>query len=71
MKLTQSNIKKILYIACLVSIVFLIKPSLAFKPNGTHREYGLGVDKEGYKRSIYTMPVFVVVIVVLVNKFVS
>lgn len=63
------NIQKITYVICLVVIVYLIKPSMAFKPNGQHREYGVGTDSTGYKRSIYTMPMFVVVIVILVHRF--
>ncbi|NBU33712.1 hypothetical protein EB118_05360 [bacterium] len=64
-------LKKALYVAILVAIVYLLKPGLAFKPNGQHREYGVGVDSQGYKKSVYTMFTFVVVIVVLVNKYIQ
>jgi len=48
-----------------IIIIYIIKPSMLFKPNGKPRLYGIGYDDEGYKRTLYTMQFAIIVIVSL------
>ena len=66
MILSKDIQNKILYITGIIILLYIIKPSLVFKPNGEHREYGLGYDKDGYKKSIYTMQLLIIIVVVIV-----
>ncbi len=60
---------KIPYIIGTVIILYILKPNAIFKPNGTHREYGFGYDRDGYKRSIYSMHFVILLIVIFVYVF--
>lgn len=43
-----------LYLLGVLSL-FYFKPQLIFKPNGKPREYGRGLDSEGYKKTLFTL----------------
>lgn len=48
--------KKILpYLLGCILIIYMLKPSISFKPNGQLRSYGFGYDSDGYKKTLYTM----------------
>jgi len=46
---------KIFLLVAIIIFIYIIKPAIMFKPNGKVREYGLGYDSEGYKKTMYTM----------------
>ena len=54
-------------------IIFLygLKPNLVFKSNGQTRSYGVGYDRDNYKKTLYTMPVIIFFISVLLWKLVD
>lgn len=41
-----------MYVLLIVLILYVIKPTFIFKPNGKLREFGFGVDSEGYKKTV-------------------
>lgn len=41
--------------------LFYFKPQVSFKPNGKPREYGFGLDQEGYKKTLFTVQFLIVV----------
>ena len=49
--------------------LYLLKPSILFKPNGKPRLYGIGYDDEGYKKTLYTFQFIIIIIVVLLVLF--
>lgn len=52
--LINEKIKTILPIIILFIIsMYSLKPNILFKPNKKTREYGLGYDSEGYKKTLY------------------
>ena len=53
--------KQIPLLILFILAIYMIKPSLIFKPNGKPREYGFGYDNEGYKKTLFTF-LFVVMI---------
>lgn len=62
----SEKIKKILpYFLVTILLFYLIKPSISFKPNGQLRNYGLGYDSDGYKRTLYTMHTMIILFAVL------
>lgn len=58
--------KKILpYLLGSILIVYMLKPSISFKPNGQLRNYGFGYDSDGYKKTLYTMHNIIILIAVI------
>jgi hypothetical protein len=53
------------YFLFTILLFYLIKPSISFKPNGQLRNYGLGYDSDGYKRTLYTMHNIIIAIAVI------
>lgn len=54
----------ILLLVGIIIFIYLLKPSIMFKPTGKLREYGLGYDSDGYKKTIYTMQNVILIIAV-------
>ena len=57
---------KILTLCLIVIALFVIKPTIAFTPNGKVRQYGVGVDSDGYKKTLYTFSNIIIMITVLI-----
>lgn len=65
MNFISDKVKKTLpYLVGLIILLYMYKPSLLFKPNGQLREYGFGFDKDGYKKTLYTMQNIIFVITI-------
>jgi hypothetical protein len=45
---------KIPYLVFIIIALYSIKPSLFFKANGKPRAHGVGIDEEGYKKTLFT-----------------
>lgn len=69
MRLSEQAQRRIPYLLGIIVILYLIKPSLMFKPNGKPRVYGVGFDEEGYKKTLYTFQFAVIIIVLLLMMF--
>jgi hypothetical protein len=69
MLLTDKVKKKIPYLLGAIILLYIVKPSILFKPNGKPRIYGIGYDDEGYKKTLYNMQFAILVIVVLLYTF--
>lgn len=65
MFLTSQTKNRVPYLIGAIIIIYIMKPSMLFKPNGKPRLYGIGYDDEGYKRTLYTMQFAIIVIVAL------
>lgn len=68
--MNSKTIQHVIYIAILVLALWTFKPFLLFKPNGKPRLYGVGYDEEGYKKTLFTVHVVVIVFVVLLSVMV-
>ncbi len=53
---------------CII-ILYVLKPTFLFKPNGQLREYGFGIGDDGYKKSIFTFQMIIIVILLTVYVF--
>lgn len=53
------------YLVGIILIIYLLKPNIFFKPNGTTRIYGLGYDDQGYKKTLYTFQFAIIIIVLM------
>jgi hypothetical protein len=58
--------KRIIYLIFLIFLIYMYKPTIIFKPNGKLREYGIGNDHEGYKKTFYTFQFVIILCVVIV-----
>ncbi len=61
--------KKIIYLFCIIIIIYITKPSILFKPNGKPRVYGIGYDYEGYKKTLYTFQFAIIIFSLLIHLF--
>ena len=59
----MNKIQIIFYVMICILLYFIAKPSITFKPNNKLREYGFGIDTEGYKKTIYTMHNIILIII--------
>lgn len=59
----KTNIPIVIF--CIL-LLFVIKPSFCFKPNDQPREYGVGLDSSGYKKTFFSMNIMIIFIVLLV-----
>jgi hypothetical protein len=71
MKLSENTKLRLPYLIGSIAILYLLKPSILFKPNGRPRQYGIGYDDEGYKKTFYTFQLAVILIVVLTILFIK
>ena len=64
LKISEFVKTQIPYLFGIIIILYIIKPTIFFKPNGKTRLYGIGYDEEGYKKTLYTFQ-FAIIIIVL------
>jgi len=68
----SDKVKKILpYLLGIILIFYMVKPSISFKPSGQLREYGFGYDSDGYKKTLYTMHNFIILLTVLLYIYIN
>ena len=53
--------KQMLYLIALIAGLYIYKPLIMFKPNGKPRQYGIGYDEEGYKKTFYTFQFSIII----------
>ncbi len=41
-----------------------------FKPNGKIREFGLGIDYAGYKKTLYNLQFIILVLTIIIYRFI-
>ena len=58
--------KKLMYIIGAIMLIYVLKPTLLFKPNGKSRVYGLGYDEEGHKKTLFNFQFIIIFIVLIV-----
>lgn len=61
--------RKIIYLFCIIIIIYIYKPTILFKPNGKPRVYGIGYDYEGYKKTLYTFQFAIIIISLFLHFF--
>jgi hypothetical protein len=69
MELSDKVKKQIPYLLGIIIFLYIVKPFMFFKPNGTPRTYGIGYDEEGYKKTLYTFQFVIIIIVCLLYYF--
>ena len=58
------------YLLGTIIVLYMLKPSFVFKPNGKPRQYGIGHDTEGYKKTLYSLQTVIIFVVILLIVFV-
>jgi hypothetical protein len=59
--------KQLLYLIGIIAFIYIYKPLILFKPNGKPRQYGIGVDEEGYKKTFYTFQIIIIISAIFVT----
>jgi hypothetical protein len=67
LKISNSVQNKIPYLFGIIIIIYIVKPNILFKPNGKLRDYGLGYDHEGYKKTLYSFHFIILIIVLMLS----
>lgn len=62
MEFLNINTQKIFYIVLFILGLHLVKLPIFFKPNGKPREYGIGIDNEGFSKTLYTFQFAIIII---------
>ena len=70
MRVSNETLTKIPYFLLIILVIYKLQPSILFKPNGKLRVYGLGIDDEGYKKSLYTFQFIIVLIAIFITFFI-
>ena len=66
MALLNEKIKMIIPLLMIfIVFVYTVKPNILFKPNNKLREYGVGYDNEGYKKTLYNLQLIIIIIVLI------
>lgn len=65
--ISQQLFNKLPYLILLILLIYITKPNIIFKPNGKLRDYGIGYDEEGYKKTLYTLHFIIVITVILLS----
>lgn len=65
--LSETVQKQIVYVVLIIISLYIMKPTVIFKPNGKPRLYGFGYDDEGYKRTLYTFQFIILILVLLIS----
>lgn len=67
MTLITSKVQsKLITLVAFILLFYIIKPSIAFKPNGSPRCYGLGYDTEGYKKTVFNVQNIIIMSTILI-----
>ena len=55
----------ILTIVIFIVGIYTMKPNIFFKPNKKLREFGLGYDNEGYKKTLYNLQFILILLIII------
>ena len=58
------------YLFSIIILLYLVKPNIAFIPNGQLREFGFGIDKYNYKKTLFTMLNIIIFLTVILYVYV-
>lgn len=64
-------LKRAPYLVGIILLIYILKPSVFFKPNQKPRVYGLGYDEEGYKKTLFSMQFVIFLIAVLISMYIA
>jgi len=59
------------YLLGTILLIYITKPTILFKPNGKVRNYGMGVDEEGYKKTLYTFQFVIIILIIIFFKIIK
>lgn len=62
--------KRIYLVILSIVLLYLSKPNLIYQPDGKIRGYGVGYSSQGYKKTLFTLPIVIVLIVIFIKEFV-
>lgn len=68
----SDKVKRLLpYLIGSIIILYIVRPSISFKPSGQLRNYGFGYDSDGYKKTLYTLPILIIFLTVVLYMYID
>ena len=58
---------RILLIVLIIILIHLMKPGLIYKSTGKPREFGVGRGDDNYKKTLFTLPVIITMLAIVVS----
>lgn len=65
MRFSENTQRRIPYLLGIIILLYMLKPPILFKPNGKPRNYGVGYDEDGYKKTLYTFQFSIIIIIII------
>lgn len=62
--------KRIYLVVLSILLIYLTKPNLIYQSDGKLRQYGVGYSSHGYKKTLFTLPIVIVLIVIFSSEFI-
>ena len=66
MEIGRDKGKLILVYMFLITLLLYIKPAMVFDNNGDIRKYGVGVDENGIKKTLFSFQLLVIFVAIIV-----
>ncbi len=60
---------KIIYFIFFSVIIFILKPKLVYKNQYSFREFGVGVDSEGHRKTLFNIFVVNIIVISILSYF--
>lgn len=67
MEFLKINPQKIFYVILIILLLYILKLPIFFKPNGKLREYGIGLDNEGFSKTLYTFQFAIIITTIFIS----
>ncbi len=68
--LISNKVKRLIpYLLGIILIIFIIKPLVLFKPNGQVRSFGIGLDTNGHKKTLYSLEFILIILILFIYEF--
>lgn len=69
LNISERFTRQIPYLLISIILIYIVKPNILFKPNGKPRVYGVGLDDEGYKKTLFTFQFIIIILALLVYHY--
>lgn len=64
----KSLVQRSVYLVLVIISLWTIKPNFIFKPTGVPREWGTGMDQEGYKKTLIDLRWCILMTIIILLK---
>lgn len=59
------------YLFSIIILLYIAQPNIAFKQDGQLREFGFGIDKDNYKKTLFTMSNIIIFLTIILYVYID